>query len=241
MALQSSGPISLNDVAGEFSGSTPHSLSEYYGVDDGVPGSGTISLSNFYGKSAAVDPGPDPDPDPIAPPYRTTGWGGTPGRIDYSSQPGFGGTSYISAYGLTQTSGVSGGVQSIGLFTEGVGTLGGAPGLSANGFSRVYMSPQTSGATWGPGEYTTISIGAGGDGLEFAGWYVYNPVWSRYQPPGSSGFSNVYYLSSASGTAPIIGPAANGDTVGTIGAYIAQAMDAGNAGVGVDFISGPAV
>ena len=49
MALQTSGAISLNDVAGEFGGSTPHSLSEYYGVATGVPGSGTISLSDFYG------------------------------------------------------------------------------------------------------------------------------------------------------------------------------------------------
>ena len=30
MGLQSSGAISINDVAGEFGGSTPHSLSEYY-------------------------------------------------------------------------------------------------------------------------------------------------------------------------------------------------------------------
>ena len=53
MALQTSGAISLNDVAGEFGGSTPHSLSEYYGVATGVPGSGTISLSNFYGTANA--------------------------------------------------------------------------------------------------------------------------------------------------------------------------------------------
>lgn len=52
MTLQSSGAISLGDVAGEFGGSTPHSLSEYYGVDTGVPSSGTISLSDFYGTSS---------------------------------------------------------------------------------------------------------------------------------------------------------------------------------------------
>ena len=54
MALQSSGQISLADVAGEFGGSTPHSLSEYYGVAAGVPSSGVISLSHFYGKSNVV-------------------------------------------------------------------------------------------------------------------------------------------------------------------------------------------
>ena len=48
MPLQSSGAISLNDVQGEFGGSNPISISEYYGADTGVPSSGTISLSDFY-------------------------------------------------------------------------------------------------------------------------------------------------------------------------------------------------
>lgn len=51
MALQSSGSISLSNVAGEFGGTTPHSLSEYYGSDSGVPASGQIKLSEFYGAS----------------------------------------------------------------------------------------------------------------------------------------------------------------------------------------------
>lgn len=62
MALPSSGPLSLNDIATEFGGSTPHSLSEYYaggglvpagtsGTYGAVPSSGTISIQNFYGTS----------------------------------------------------------------------------------------------------------------------------------------------------------------------------------------------
>ena len=51
MALQSSGAISLADIAGEFGGSAPHSLSEYYGVASGIPASGQISFSQFYGKA----------------------------------------------------------------------------------------------------------------------------------------------------------------------------------------------
>lgn len=61
MALQSSGAISLANVASEFGGSTPHSLSEYYrnggrttSNNTNVPTSGTISLSNFYGALAEV-------------------------------------------------------------------------------------------------------------------------------------------------------------------------------------------
>lgn len=52
MALQSFGPISIGDIAAEFGGAAPHSLSEYYGVDDGIPTSGIISISDFYGASA---------------------------------------------------------------------------------------------------------------------------------------------------------------------------------------------
>jgi hypothetical protein len=61
MALQSSGTITIQDIADEFGGTAPHSLSEYYrnGVyvgsnNTGVPTSGTISLSDFYGASAAT-------------------------------------------------------------------------------------------------------------------------------------------------------------------------------------------
>ena len=52
MGLQSSGSISLSDIAGEFGGSTPHSLSEYYDAASGIPASGQISFSSFYGASA---------------------------------------------------------------------------------------------------------------------------------------------------------------------------------------------
>ena len=55
MALQSSGSISLSQIAAEFGGSTPHSLSEYYGVASGVPSSGAIDFADFYGTSAEFD------------------------------------------------------------------------------------------------------------------------------------------------------------------------------------------
>jgi len=54
MALQTSGAISLLNIANEFGGSAPHSLSEYYGAASGIPSSGTISFSQFYGTSNIV-------------------------------------------------------------------------------------------------------------------------------------------------------------------------------------------
>lgn len=65
MALPTSGPLSLNDIKGEFGGPTSPSLGDYYaggsyvpsgtsGTNGPVPSSGEISISNFYGTSASV-------------------------------------------------------------------------------------------------------------------------------------------------------------------------------------------
>ena len=61
MALQSSGAISLNDIATEFGGTTPHAISEYY-RDGGlvpsnnttVPTSGAIDFADFYDTVSAI-------------------------------------------------------------------------------------------------------------------------------------------------------------------------------------------
>lgn len=52
MALQSSGRISHGDIKGEFGGTTNVGLSNYYGAAAGIPTSGRIKESDFYGKSS---------------------------------------------------------------------------------------------------------------------------------------------------------------------------------------------
>jgi hypothetical protein len=65
MAIPSSGPLSLNDIKGEFGGPASPSLGDYYaggsyvpagttGTYGAVPSSGTISIRNFYGTSNVV-------------------------------------------------------------------------------------------------------------------------------------------------------------------------------------------
>lgn len=63
MPIASSGPLTLQDIANEFGGSTPHSLAEYYrgGANVpahvntvGIPASGAISIGDFYGKAKRV-------------------------------------------------------------------------------------------------------------------------------------------------------------------------------------------
>lgn len=56
MVLQLTGPISLGNIASEFGGVVPHKLSEYYGKAVGIPTSGTIRISQFFGKSNRPDP-----------------------------------------------------------------------------------------------------------------------------------------------------------------------------------------
>ena len=53
MALQASGAISLADIQGEFGGSNPIGLDEYYSAAAGIPASGAISIGDFYGASAS--------------------------------------------------------------------------------------------------------------------------------------------------------------------------------------------
>lgn len=66
MTLPSSGPLSLNDIKGEFGGPSSPSLANYYaggsyvpsgtsGSYGAVPTSGTISIQNFYGTSASLE------------------------------------------------------------------------------------------------------------------------------------------------------------------------------------------
>lgn len=53
MALPNTGTLSIGDIAAEFGGIEPHSMSEYYGAAAGIPNTGEISVSDFYGASAA--------------------------------------------------------------------------------------------------------------------------------------------------------------------------------------------
>lgn len=64
MALQGSGTIKLSQIAAEFGVSAPYSITDFYRgganvpnitANNGVPTSGAISLTDFYGAQAATD------------------------------------------------------------------------------------------------------------------------------------------------------------------------------------------
>lgn len=52
MTLPASGALQLSDIATEFTDTPPHSMSEFYAAGPGLPGSGTISFGDFYGKAS---------------------------------------------------------------------------------------------------------------------------------------------------------------------------------------------
>ena len=63
MALPGSGTLTINDIVGEFGGSAPHSLSEYYrggslvpnsSLNSNIPTSGQIKISDFYGAANSI-------------------------------------------------------------------------------------------------------------------------------------------------------------------------------------------
>lgn len=53
MALPTQGKLSLGDIATEFGGTAPHSMSEYFGAAAGIPSQGAVGFGNFYGATAA--------------------------------------------------------------------------------------------------------------------------------------------------------------------------------------------
>ena len=122
MALPSSGSsLSLNQIQGEFGGTNPISISEYFSAASGIPSSGnTISVSDFYGTANAVSFT-----------YEIIGGGGGGGyglEDGYGStaRAGSGGNSSITASGLTTitSSGAQGGTHATISWNTAVGREG---------------------------------------------------------------------------------------------------------------------
>lgn len=133
MTLPASGQLSLNDIQGEFGGSNPIQISEYYGVAPGVPSSGQISISDFYGTSNTYDveyllvAGGGTNKYNSYNPF--IGGGGAGGAIDSSSTitPG---SNYAVTIGAGATNGQS---QGPGSSVFGVNATGGGMGCNQSG------------------------------------------------------------------------------------------------------------
>lgn len=181
MALQTSGAISLNDIANEFGGSTPHSISEYYGAASGIPASGAIDFADFYGASAAYTVE-----------YLIVAGGGGPG---WTHIAGYGGPGGGGAGGLLS-----------GTFDIAAGTaisatvgLGGAIGTSStrwgsNGGNSVLSLPSA-----------LTAYGGGGGGKGFPNGFHNPSSETNGQIGGSGGGGGL-----SNDTSPSVGQGASG-------------------------------
>lgn len=165
MAVKSSGSLSFNtDIVGEFGGSTPHSLSEYYrgganvpsGVTD-VPTSGAINFSDFYGTSNAVD---------IT--YYVVGAGGGGGGAGNGGAGGDGGSTSISGTGFTTvtSAGGTGGRGGAGVITNSAGTSVGGAGGSGTTIGGLVRGAGGNGGVGrsSPDSGSDYDLGGGGGG-----------------------------------------------------------------------------
>jgi hypothetical protein len=184
MTLPSSGPLSLSDIQGEFGGSNPISLSEYYaggayvppgttGTYGAVPSSGEISIRNFYGTTAFV---------PVTHTYtsgsgnETVPTGALNLVLTVVGAGGYGGNSYTDFGSDNYSSGGGGGGGGYALKTiavssgdwgatiaYAVGTSTGASSTSSGTLAAGAISITANGGSNG-GDGTSTQGGAGGSG-----------------------------------------------------------------------------
>ena len=156
MALPSSGnPLSIAQIQGEFGGTNPASLSEYYSAHSSVPSTGNpISISDFYGLS-----------DVVTFTYALIGGGGGGGHGFDGGANGTpapnGGTSSISGSGFSTVSASGGTGGRSGYFHPGTDTT------EKDGDASVYGAGGGRGPNTDPGpgyDAPSSSYGAGGGG-----------------------------------------------------------------------------
>jgi len=156
MALPSSGnPLSIAQIQGEFGGTNPASLSEYYSAHSSVPSTGNpISISDFYGLS-----------DVVTFTYALIGGGGGGGNgLDGGaggSNADTGGTSSISGSGFSTVSASGGAGGRSGYFHPATNTA------DKDGDASVYGPGGNRGPNTDPGpgsDAPSSSYGAGGGG-----------------------------------------------------------------------------
>lgn len=135
MALTSSGQLKVSEIATEFSDTAPHQLSEFYSAATGIPTSGQITVSNFYGAAASA------------------GGGGAQGQQAFTSTGTF---NFTVPNGVTSISAVviSGG--------GGSSACPGTSNLSAGGGGGGGLSYGTISVT--AGETLSVIVGVGGSG-----------------------------------------------------------------------------
>ncbi len=170
MALQSSGAISIANIATEFGGSQPHALNEYYrggahvtSNNTNVPTSGTISMSNFYSavkQSSVTKNSNDTNVNVHTDLFGSDFTSSIPKLLIINSGVELGATS-LSNYALYVPSGMGGTltIQNAGTLS-GAGGDGSSSGTGGDGGTALYIASNNVTVT----NTGTIRGGGGGGG-----------------------------------------------------------------------------
>tara|TARA_R110000744_G_scaffold64262_4_gene132198 strand:+ start:551 stop:1135 length:585 start_codon:yes stop_codon:yes gene_type:complete len=183
MALPSSGVLSIGDIAGEFGGAAPHALSEYYGAAAGVPASGTIAISDFYGTSSVIDPAYTQVNN------NATGWSESPaGALTTASSQtacrGVGGAKIGGTGSIWQTFSITAGV-----VYKATGQTLKPSGSSDTRYLRVYDGSGTSGTQLGAATLSTT----------ITSWWPFSFTFT----PTTSTVTFAFWISASAGTTRI--------------------------------------
>ena len=218
MALPTTGPLSIGQIQGEFGGSNPASLREYYSVASGVPSLGNpISISDFRGTSNVTTFT-----------YTILGGGGAGGwgREDGygSGRAASGGTSSISGSGFSTVS-----------------QAGGLGGL--NGNVSPYDTASRTGAASSIGAGGTgFPNGRGANSGNFGGvnWTTYGDAPSSGAGGGGAGGDVPNFFDSSGGAGS--GGGASSTSSGTValspGTTITIVVGAGGVGTPFNYSGG---
>ena len=167
MALTSSGSININAIVGEFGGSAPHALSEYYrnggevpANNTNVPTSGEIKLSDFYGAVNEIQQTYNSNATNLnLATIFGSNWGtAVPKRVIINSGVTIGATG--SNYAINVPSGMGGT-----LIIDNSGNVQGYGGAANGGVGgNAIHCTQTSGVTINNASGASIKSGGGGGG-----------------------------------------------------------------------------
>lgn len=246
MTLQSSGAISFADIKAEFGGVDPISLGDYYAIATGLPTSGAISFSDFYGKKFIVYETITSSRTWAPKVNQATyihiwviGAGGSGGHgwadndgytegVAGGAGGGAGGVSYSriaasSAGSSTVTIGVGG----AGRRRTGIGASGGNDGTASrfvgSGLNMTGNGGQGGGADYNTSSGNDASSAAGGPGGTATGGNQLNLTGGRGGNMAVSGEG--VRRSGAGGGAPRFASSDNGDGFSTVASGISTTSD----------------
>lgn len=252
MALQSSGQITLDQIATEFSDAAePHALSEFYSAATGIPASGEIKISDFYGASAGTTTvtqlgtlSPTSSSSWRTQNFSISNHQGETGRFVFRYQNGASGTHYIGDFQLDYIAEtISGGTPNvIGNFESGVDSFETSTISNAtytNVTSWISVATSTSSQRWNRDSGGTPSSNTGLTTAYNGSFYVY----AETSQSGSSN-SRYYWLRSpeitlnANANNLFFAYGALGTNLGTLTAYWVTTSSGGGGGGSGTVLSG---